>query len=110
MVLGVNDLGTPPCQNGEWALSGQNVSAIADSPHLKLTVTEGEEEATQTLIKDTQKPVLALETPAIVNSLNQESYSAAGTCSDVGQDVVVDIGGLAKSVNCTAGWLELGRL
>ena len=48
VVLGVNDLGTPPCQNGEWALSGQNVSGIADSPHLKLTVTEAEEEATQT--------------------------------------------------------------
>ena len=51
--------------------------------------------------------MLALETPAIVNSLNQESYSAAGTCSDVGQDVVVDIGGLAKSVNCTAGGWSL---
>ena len=105
VVLGVNDLGNPPCQNGEWALSGLNVSGIADSLHLKLTVTEAEEEASQTLIKDTQKPVVVLNTPAIVNSLNQESYSAAGTCSDVGQDVVVNIGELEKSVTCTAnGW------
>ena len=105
VVLGVNDLGNPACQNGEWALSGLNVSEISDGPNLKLTVTEGKEEATQTLIKDTQKPVVVLNTPAIVNSLNQNSYSAAGTCSDVGQDVVVDIEGLEKSVNCTAsGW------
>ena len=105
VVLGSNNLGSPACENGAWAVSAHDVSGIADSDDLKLTVTHGANEASQTLIKDTQKPKVTLETPAIINSINQSIYSALGTCSDVGQDVVVSIGGLETSVNCIAdGW------
>ena len=105
VVLGSNALGSPACQDGEWAVSAHDVSGIEDSNSLKLTVTEGEEEVSQTLIKDTVKPEVTLETPAIINGINQNSYGVSGTCSDVGQDVVVKIGGLEKSVNCAGnGW------
>ena len=105
VVLGLHTLGSSACQDGEWAVSAHNVSTIGDSNSLKLTIREGEEEVSQTLIKDTAKPVLELKAPAIINGINQNSYGVSGTCSDVGQDVVVNIGGLEKSVNCTGdGW------
>ena len=105
VVLGLHTLGSPACEDGEWAVSAHDVSGIEDSNSLKLTVTEGEEEVSQTLIKDTAKPVLELNTPAIINGINQNNYGVSGTCSDVGQDVVVNIGELETSVNCTGdGW------
>ena len=105
VVLGLNSLGSPACADGGWEVSAHDVSSIEDNNSLKLTVTEGEEEVSQTLIKDTVKPVVTLRTPAIISSINQNSYSVLGTCSDVGQDVVVNIEGLEKSVNCTGdGW------
>ena len=105
VVLGSNTLGSPACEDGEWAVSEHDVLSIEDSNSLKLTVTEGEEEVSQTLIKDTEKPEVTLETPAIINGINQNSYGVSGTCSDVGQNVVVNIGDLEKSVNCAGnGW------
>ena len=105
VVLGSNTLGSPACEDGVWAVSEHNVSTLQDSNSLKLTITEGEEEVSQTLIKDTVKPEVTLETPAIINGINQNSYGVSGTCSDVGQDVVVNIGELEKSVNCAGnGW------
>ena len=105
VVLGLHTLGSPACEDGVWAVSEHNVSTLQDSNSLKLTITEGEEEVSQTLIKDTVKPEVTLETPAIINGINQNSYGVSGTCSDVGQDVVVKIGGLEKSVNCAGnGW------
>ena len=108
VVLGSNALGSPACEDGVWAVSEHNVLSIEDNNNLKLTVTEGEEEVSQTLIKDTEKPEVTLETPAIINGINQNSYGVSGTCSDVGQDVVVNIGDLEKSVNCTEDGWSLG--
>ena len=108
VVLGLNRLGSPACEDGEWEVSAHDVSLVGDSDSLKLTVTEGQEEVSQTLIKDTAKPEVTLGTPAIINSINQNSYSVSGTCSEVGQDVVVNIGGLEKSVNCTGDGWSLG--
>ena len=109
VVLGLHTLGSPACEDGEWAVSEHDVLSIEDNNNLKLTVTEGEEEVSQTLIKDTEKPEVTLETPAIINGINQNSYGVSGTCSDVGQDVVVNIGGLEESVNCAGnGWRLAG--
>ena len=109
VVLGSNTLGSPACEDGEWAVRAHDVSTLQDSNSLKLTITKGEEEVSQTLIKDTVKPVLELNTPAIINGINQNSYGVSGTCSDVGQDVVVNIGELETSVNCARdGWSLAG--
>ena len=102
VVLGSKTLGSPACEDGAWAVSDHDVSTIEDSKSLKLTVTEGEEEVSRTLIKDVIAPGVTMTSSLLVGGPNVNPYPMAGACDENGTGVVslTIAGGTAMSVDC----------
>ena len=84
VVLGSKTLGSPACADGEWEVSAHDVSGIGDSKSLKLTVTQGEEEVSQTLIKDTTASDPAFDPNLNITGANFTNYIIRGTCPEDG--------------------------
>ena len=84
VVLGSKTLGSPACADGGWEVSAHDVSGIGDSKSLKLTVTQGEEEVSQTLIKDTTASDPAFDPNLNITGANFTNYIIRGTCPEDG--------------------------
>ena len=84
VVLGSKILGSPACADGGWEVSDHDVSTLQDSNSLKLTVTQGEEEVSQTLIKDTVASDPAFDPNLNITGANFTNYIIRGTCPEDG--------------------------
>jgi len=72
-------------------------AAQTDPVTLNTTTTNG------SVSKDTTKPNVQVTTASTINSANQASYGASGTCSESGLPVTVAVGGVsAPSPTCSA--------
>lgn len=98
----------PICSAGVWSLS-LDVSGLADSSAVAFTADHTDaagndaSQATASALKDTLNPTVALNAPAIINNANKSTFAVAGTCSENGVSVVLNVGGVSGSVNCSSG-------
>ncbi|WP_021027756.1 hypothetical protein [Comamonas sp. B-9] len=96
---------TASCAGGNWAVTGLNVTALADG---SVTVT-----AAQTVgnvigsgslltLKDTAgvAPVVTVTSAPGITAANQASYVVSGSCSANGSTVAVQVGAVAASAPC----------
>lgn len=95
------------CNNLSWNAEVDLTSIAAAAPTLSLIGRDRANnesiEINRTLVKDNQRPVLGINTPAnsYINFSNQSSYLVSGTCSE---DIDVSIeGSISDTVVCSSG-------
>lgn len=97
---------TPTCTTGSWSAT-VNVTGLADNNSIPITADHTDAagnsatQATRTVVKDTSLPTVAITSSAVVNNSNKNAYPVSGTCSETGQNVVVNVGSTSATVTCT---------
>ncbi|MDA9189407.1 choice-of-anchor D domain-containing protein, partial [bacterium] len=109
-IAGIIPATQPTCTGGTWSIAGIDASVLADSPPLvTIQVTHLDAAGnpvviTDTVTKDTVLPVVTIDALTLINLANRATYSLSGTCTDNGQVVTVDIGGITPPApTCGAG-------
>lgn len=98
---------SPSCSGGNWSVAGLNVSSVGDSASVSVTANHTDialnpaTQASTTITKDTSIPTVSITSSPVINSSNQASYTVSGNCSETGQSVSVNVGGVAASDTCT---------
>lgn len=104
VVAGQNQ--TANCDGGNWQTE-LNLSMAADGPvaiSAKQTDAAGNSTTvTATATKDTVAPVVAINSPALINSVNMANYVLGGTCETTEGDVTLEWSGQTATVACGAG-------
>ena len=110
LSLGTLDSDTLTCANdGTWALSNKDVSALPDGNNISLQVEQqdalenlGQDQ--QVIIKDTLHPAPVLTTTSLfINTTNEGSYSLEGRCEGV-EEVSITLGTQnTESSSCSGG-------
>ena len=90
--VGIFEVATVNCVDFEWEATGLDVERVTDDDEVAVVVREGEEEARQLVVKDTERPEVAITNAPAINGENQRAYTLSGTCSEDGQNVVVAAG------------------
>lgn len=98
---------SPTCSAGAWSVSGLNVSSVGDSASVSVTANHTDAasnpatQASVTIQKDTSIPTVSITSSPVINNSNKASYTVSGNCSESGQTVSVNVGGVASSDTCT---------
>ena len=110
-IGGVSPSPQPLCFANAWIVNSINLSALADSSTVSITADHSDvagntaTQASASTIKDTVAPTVSLNTPAPITLSNVNSYSLSGSCSENGQEVTVELGGVSPSPqpSCAGG-------
>lgn len=98
---------SPSCSAGSWSVTGLNVSSVGDSASVAVTANHTDAalnpatQASTTVLKDTAIPTISITSSPVINNANKASYTVSGSCSETGQAVSVNVGGVAASDTCT---------
>ena len=95
----------PSCTGGVWSTQ-VDASTIGDGASVALSASFGtnaeEVTASATVLKDVVLPTVSITSSGGINEENQSAYSLAGTCSEDGGVVEVNIGGFETTANCVS--------
>jgi hypothetical protein len=98
---------TPSCTAGNWSTtvnaSGLAQGSVAITADITDTAGNLATQATASVTKDTVAPTVAINPPGTINILNVGSYPLSGTCSENGQTVNVNVGGVTATPSCAGG-------
>lgn len=116
VTVGTLSAVTAPCAaDGTWSVSNLDASGMADGAGIVVTAVQTDAAGntgtdTRTTVKDTTPPVVTVDAPANIDSSNEGSYTASGTCTAGDGNVTVTIGSLSASTACsgTGTWLVSG--
>ncbi|HXH75866.1 MAG TPA: choice-of-anchor D domain-containing protein, partial [Bacteriovoracaceae bacterium] len=98
-------LATPSCIALGWSAT-LNVTGVADSLTVAVTADHVDVagnpaiQATGSVVKDTVDPTVAITSSPIINNANKTAYTLGGTCSENGQIVSVNAGGVLATPSC----------
>jgi len=98
-------LSTSTCSAGAYATAGMNVSGLADgsvsitADHTDLAGNAASQ-ASASATKNTNIPSVTINSPASINAANIGAYTVSGNCSENGQIVNVNVGGVAAAPTC----------
>jgi hypothetical protein len=97
LTSGISIAGTVNCVTGTYTVSGLDVSSLADSSTVGISVTQQDAVGNSTttngsVVKDTVNPSLAIDEPDLINGDNQGGYAVSGTCSENTRTVTVKVG------------------
>ena len=103
----------PSCTSNVWNTT-VDVQTVADHPTVAINASFGSggdiTEDNSTALKDISIPALTITTPSAITSNSQDSYSVSGTCTEVDQQIQVNIGGIALNVDCVSNaWSITGQ-
>ena len=92
--------------SGEWAITTDDFSGLADGTNILLTVTASdnhgnETQVTATFDKDATVPVVSIDELVEITESNKASYPLAGDCSEEDKDVQVSAGSVTPSSDPT---------
>ncbi len=97
---------TSTCTGGSWSVT-RNMSGLNEG---NVTITAAQTDiygntttppASRTVLKDVTPPVVTVNSPAVINAGNQNSYNVSGACTAGDGPVSVTIGSLPRSAPCT---------
>lgn len=97
---------TPTCSGLSWSAT-VNASGLSDSGSVPITADHTDAagnvatQASRTVVKDTVPPSVAISSAPTINNANKASYPVSGTCSETGENVTVQVGGVSATVSCT---------
>lgn len=106
---------TANCSGGNWSTAPIDATSLAEgvvnitADHLTAT------QATTSVNKDTTSSTVTISSAPDINSSNEFTYVASGTCSDNGTNVDVNIGALNYNLSCsnktwTTGMVDVSSL
>ncbi len=99
---------TANCSGSSFSTTTTNVSGLADGV---VTITADHSTATQdsvNIVKDAAAETVTISSAPDITSVNENSYTTSGTCSQNGSSVNLDIGGLPYTLSCTSGTWSSG--
>lgn len=103
-VGGVSPSTNPTCSSSAFSVS-LDVSSISDNASVLVSISQTDAAGntgsdTLNVLKDTIIPLLTIDplsTPIIATTTN---YTFSGTCSEIGENVVVKVSGLTSTISC----------
>jgi hypothetical protein len=103
------------CTGGTFSIGSLDVSGEAQgSISISLSVNDSAQNTsvavTSTSTIDSISPVMSFNTLSNINLSNSGAYSFSGNCSENGENVSVDIGGVTTSTTCSAGSFTVSSL
>jgi len=107
---------SPLCHGGSWSSGIVDVSGINDTPSFLITAdisdTAGNSalQASTTIDKNTTISKVTINPLDDITSSNQTAYNVAGTCTENGVIVSIDIGAILIQPNCTSGTWSTGAM
>ena len=116
-IVTINFSGTlnfyPICSSGHWSINNVDVSLLSDGSIILTADHDNDsstpaEQASTNITKDSLAPTVTISQADDINSSNELSYQAIGTCSDDGQNVDVNLAGLPLSLTCSNGTWNTG--
>ena len=98
---------SPLCSGTSWTAT-LDMTSIADSGAVAVSVNHSDSAANTTtvnttVVKNTNLPLVAITSSTAINNTNKAAYPVSGTCSENGRPVVVNVGGVSASPNCSSG-------
>lgn len=99
---------TPTCTTLAWTTT-LNVTSLLDNSSISITADHDDavgndaNQATASVLKDTVIPTVAITSSPVINNANKAAYTVAGTCSENGRNVTVNVGGVGGTPVCSAG-------
>ena len=95
------------CSSSVWSVPSIDVSALPEGSttiNATHTKTNGNFYTdSQVITKSALTPIVTINTPSDIDNSNETSFTVTGSCSDNGQVVSLDIGGISKTANCANG-------
>lgn len=103
------------CVGGGWTSGSVDVSGEPDTPSLAVALSGsdayGNSSITSTSIyKLSNVPTVTIDSFSNIDQSNELTYSASGSCSQVGTPVSVSIGALSFTPNCSGGLWSLSNV
>jgi hypothetical protein len=98
---------TTTCSTTTFSFSSVDVSSEADSATFAISIEHFDAAGNSstdsgTVVKDTALPTVTITSSPDISNANVTSYQVIGTCSENGQTVTVDIGGITDTPTCSS--------
>ncbi len=106
---------TPICSGGVWSFSGVDATSAPEGASLftaeQVDAGSNIGQGSMNITKDTGLPLITL-TADNISGVNELSYSLSGTCSEDGEDVLVNVGGITPGIQpiCSSGLWSITNL
>lgn len=97
----------PNCNNGTWSISNLDVSSLLDNPAINISIDHANNDSNANQLisnveKNTSGATVTISSANNISISNQNNYIVSGSCSENGEQVIINIDSITFTPTCSS--------